>query len=220
MILKKIKHGAMVAAIGVAGLLSVQTASAGWIDWTSTSAGTLDIGGTIVGVSLSGSAHSFENGDFYYNNASTGGTTAGGTYGGLAPSDLIRVDLPSTFTLSFDQTVNNLNMALVSVGQPSLGVTYDFNDAFTVVSSGANYWGYNGYTVSGDDFTGTEFNGVLNFAGAFDSITFSTDPREYWHAFNFGSDELANSASVSEPSLFALLGLGLAGIAATRRRRS
>lgn len=217
MSIKKIKQGAIVATVGIAGLLSAQTASAGWIDWTSTSTGTLDVGGTTVGVTLSGNPASLIKGDTYYNNTSTGGTSLSGTYAGLAPSDVIQVASASSFTLTFDQTVSGLNMALVSVGQPSFGVTYDFADSFSVVSYGTNYWGYGGYSISGDDFTGSEFNGVLHFAGSFDSISFSTNPYEYWHGFNFGTE--SSISTVSEPATLALLGLGLAGLAASRRRK-
>ena len=130
---------------------------------------------------------------------------------------MIRVVGPSAFTLSFDQAVTDLSMALVSVGQPGLPVTYDFSDSFTASAAGNNYWGTGSYTISGDDFIGREYNGVLSFVGSFSSISFSTNPGENWHGFNFASEKLS---SVSEPTSLALFGLGLIGLAASRKRKA
>jgi len=196
--------------------LVAQPASAGWIDWTSTTDGTMDVGGTSVGVTLSGGVMDFVDGDYYYNNSSTGGTSLSGTYAGLAPSDLIRLNSATSLTISFDQTVENLTMALVSVGQTNNGVTYDFNDDFSLTSSGNNYWGYGGYTINGDDFTGNEFNGVLDFSGEFDAITFSTNPFENWHGFNFSSNLLA--IEVPEPSPLFLMTAGLIALLVSRKK--
>jgi len=215
----KLRKNFAALALGSVAFLGMQTASAGWIDWTSTTAGTMDVGGTSVGVTLSGSAaYSYLDGDFYYNNANTGGTSAGGTYLGLAPSDMIKVTGANSFTLTFDQAVTDLSMALVSVGQPNLPVTYDFNNSFTASVAGNNYWGTGSYTTSGDDFTGNEYNGVLSFAGSFNSISFSTNPYENWHGFNFASESLTNVQAVSEPATFALFALGLLGLASIRKR--
>ena len=217
MLNKKIKKNFAALTLGSVALLGMQTASAGWIDWASATQGTMDIAGTSVGVTLSGTTpNGFVNGDYYYNNSSTGGTSVSGTYLGLAPSDMIRVVGPSSFTLSFDQAVTDLSMALVSVGQPGLPVTYDFNDSFTASAAGNNYWNTGSYTINGDDFIGREYNGVLSFSGSFSSISFSTNPGENWHGFNFAS----NALSVSEPASFVLLGLGLIGLATSRKRKA
>lgn len=201
----------------LAGLaLLAQSASAGWIDWTSSTTGTLDVGGTSVGVSLTGSPYGYVDGDYYYNNAWTGFTNPAGTYDGLAPNDFIQVYQGGGFTLTFDQSVNDLYMSLISVGQPNLSVTYDFNNPFTVEATGTNYWGYGGYSLLGDDFTGNEFNGILKFSGAFTSISFNILQAEYWHGFNFASFE--RSASVPEPGSLILFGLGLIGLSLARKR--
>lgn len=212
----KIKSFATAACL--AGSLMAQSVSADWIDWSNTTTGTMTIGSSTVGVTLTGNPMDMINGDGYYNNINTGFTSATGTYAGLAPSDLIRVNTPSAFTLTFDQTVSDLYMALVSVGQPSYAVNYVFNDSFNVLSAGSNNWGYYGYSVSGNTLIGTEYNGVLHFSGNFDSITFNTNPNEFWHGFNFAS--FATASSVSEPASLALLGLGLIGLGAVRKRKA
>lgn len=207
------------AILTMTGCFSMSNASAGWIDWTSTTTGTMDVGGTSVGVTLTGSVASLVNGDYYYNNSSTGGTSLTGTYGGLAPSDLIRVVQSTILTITFDQAVEDLSMALVSVGQPNYNVTYDFNNDFSVSSYGSNYWGYGGYSINGDDFIGNEFNGVLDFTGEFNSITFSTNPYENWHGFNFASEALASVSEVPEPAPIALLATGLLGLLVAKRKK-
>lgn len=213
----KLKSLAM--AVCAASCVLAQSASAGWIDWANTTTGSMTIGSSVVGVTLTGSPYDMVNGDGYYNNANTGGTSASGTYLGLAPSDVIRVNASSSFTLSFDQTVTNLYMALVSVGRPNYSVSYNFSDAFSVQSSGGNIWWASPgtYSVSGNSFTGNEYNGILHFSGSFNSISFNTNPNEFWHGFNFASYA---TTSVSEPASLALLGLGLCGLAAVRKRKA
>jgi PEP-CTERM motif len=194
-------------------------ASAGpsWIDWTSANSGTLTIGSTVVGVTLSGSTPLAQiDGDYYYNNGSTGGTSVSGTYGGLTPSDMIQVSQVSNFTLTFSQAIDNAYIALVSVGQGNVPVTYTFDGNVSVLSSGSNYWGYSGYSTSGNSFTGYEFNGVLQIEGTFSTMNVAIGQPEYWHGFNVGS---ASVSAVPEPETYALMlaGLGLIGSIARRR---
>ena len=188
-----------------------------WIDWESTTAGTLTIGSSTINVSLTGNPWNLVNGDFYYNNGSTGGTSPTGTYAGLQPSDLIRTHNPGSFTITFDSPVVNPYLALVSVGNSGQPVTYSFDNPFTVISSGPNYWGYGGYSVSGNDFTGKEFNGILQFQGTYNSFSFDVLQSEFWHGFNLGVTGGAPSP-VPEPASIFLLGSGLAGIAGFRKR--
>lgn len=196
-------------------LLPLSHASAAWIDWSSPYSGTLAVGDEVINVSLTGAPMNLVNGDYYFNNAATGYTSETGTYAGLAPADLIQVNQSSTFTLNFDQAIVDPYMALVSVGTPGYTITYNFEDSFEVISAGANYWGYGGYSVDGTNLLGREFNGVLQFTGSFDSITFTVQSPEYWHGFNFGTESIA---SVPEPSTMLLLSAGLLGITLVRRK--
>lgn len=207
---------ALAALLACSGTTSVANASASWIDWTSASAGTLTIGSNVINVTLSGTAsYGVVDGTSYYNNSNTGFTTPGGTYQGLAPSDMVQVNPATRFTLTFDQAIVNPYVALVSVGQPGYNVSYTFNGAIASMSTpGSNYWGPGTGSFSGNTFTGAEYNGVLQLSGAYTSLTISTAPNEYWHGFNIGA-----VSAVPEPETYALLLAGLGLVAGIARRR-
>jgi hypothetical protein len=196
---------------------------ADWIDWTDVSNGSLTDGSSTIDVSMSGMPRSLFDGDYYYNNPSTGYTSETGTYAGLEPNDLIRVSSAGVITINFSQEVVNPYMALVSVGQPNYAVTYNFEDPFNVVSSGPNvWWGVDGvYSVNGTQFSGSEFNGVLQFTGTFSSISFEIANPENWHGFNFGvvsdGDTDDDVTTVPEPSTMLLLTIGIVGFGINKK---
>ncbi|MDD2900247.1 MAG: PEP-CTERM sorting domain-containing protein [Desulfuromonadaceae bacterium] len=213
----------MVALLAGAILTIATSAMAtSWVDWSSTNDGTLSVGSSVVSVTLSGLADSLVNGDYYYNNGSTGGTSSTGTYGGLTPFDMIQEWNSGQVTISFSEAIINPYIALVSVGQPgTFNVNYAFQNLqnpINVISFGSNYWGYGGYSISGNTFSGHEFNGILQLIGTYSSLTFDISPNEYWHGFNIGTD--STSAPVPEPGTMALLGLGMAGLAVYGKRRN
>jgi len=198
--------------------LTVHAAEVGWVDWTSTSAGTLSTGGPAFNVSLSGPSRWYTDGDSYFNNGSTGGTSPSGTYGGLAPSDLIQTSSTGLFTFTFDQAVVNPYLAIVSQGQGGLPVTYDFgNTAYNVISSGGNYWGYTGYDATNPNkFKGYEYNGVLQLLGTFTTITLNVENPEYWHGFNIGASA---PSAVPLPAAAWLFGSAVLGFVSLSNRR-
>lgn len=120
---------------------------------------------------------------------------------------------PITNTISFSSPVTNPVMAVVSLGQVGLAVTYTFNQDFSILSSGVGHFAVDGAGTLFRDgvgqLRGAGGNGVILFSGTFSSISFTASPAEGWHGFQVGV--------VPSPSAAAMLGLG--GLVAARRRR-
>jgi hypothetical protein len=190
------------------GWPAVSAAAPTWVDWTSTTTGTM---GTNA-VAMDGPVWQIADGSAYYIDPLV---TQDNTYGGLDPFDVVQILYPGTFTLSFSQSVNNLYMSLVSIGNSTQPVRYQFSDAFSIAFSGGNEWGAGTCTALGNVMTGVECNGILLISGNFGPnhpLVFSVLDAEGWHGFNV--------AAVPEPETWAMLlaGLGMVGALAGRRR--
>lgn len=132
------------------------------------------------------------------------------------PAEMVALSAASINTLTFSEAVTDPLMAIVSLGRTNLPVTYDFDTPFTVLSEGQGYWGDGWYTTGpGDVLTGYEMHGVIQFLGTVSAISW-TSTAESWHGFTLGLAPLTN---VPEPSILALLGIGLVGIAVSRCKR-
>lgn len=218
------------AAALLAGGAAVHATTVSWADWTTfgntTASGTMAGFGVTVaasqamnGVSHIGGAGNCPTNYWTEPNALDPAYTGGSVSNAPTACEQLGLNTANSVTVTFTSAVSSLYMALLSVGQPSVPVTYDFNQAFTIDSEGAGYWGNDatdGVVGAGDTLTMREFHGVLLFNAPVTSLTFSTAPGENWHAFTFGA---AAPAAVPEPASLLLAGGALLAAAAASRRR-
>jgi hypothetical protein len=117
------------------------------------------------------------------------------------------------------------------------------NQDFNILSVGGEdgnscgYWGCGGVTknivdIGGGDFLfelnstnigGTEPHGVIQFTGAFETLTWQSASNENWNGFTVGVQGTAveifpdDPTGVPSPTSLLLLGLGLTVLAARRK---
>ncbi len=200
-----------------------------WTDWTSAVTGPSGSASGImgdVGVTYSGDVHFAQLGngtDYWIEPNSTSAPYTGSSVVSTAPtpSEIIATAWGGvTNTLTFSAPVLNPVMAIVSLGQPRVGVAYDFDTPFTVISEGQGYWGDGSFIhSSGDALMGYEFHGVIQFAGSLSSISWTTNVYESWQGFTLGKVTPQNS-DVSEPSPMLLLSFGLLGLNFLRKKKT
>lgn len=220
-----VRKASLIAAVLL--VLGAATASAGTIDWVDWTAATVGDPGSANGAFSNGIQVRYAGevvepqtdgtGIDYWNDKNPEPYQVPN---GPPDSDIIRLrngTAGKTNTLTFSKPVTNPLMAIMSLGQPSLPVYYDFDAPFDIVKSGTGYWGGAAsgslFEQAGDVLQGVEGHGVIRFQGTFTSISWVDTPDEYWHGFTVGIQ------AVPLPSA-ALLGLaGLAGLTVLRRRR-
>ena len=123
-------------------------------------------------------------------------------------------------TVMFSSPVANPVMAIVSLGRPSLPVSYQFGQPFEILSSGPGFWGGPGTLTqsAGGILEGTEGHGAIRFLGSVSSISWTAPTSENWHGFTVGVGPQA--APVPEPATLGLLGLSLLGAVGHKFRSS
>jgi hypothetical protein len=239
----------LVLALGVGG--PAQAVNVNWVDWVSRSGttvtGTLDIGGTDVGVTFTTTAPSIfgaqtAGGTDYWISLPSGRNPAVSPYTSTGPTgnsniptgtDIVQLSAAGVHTLTFDQAISDIYMSFVSIN----GNTYDFGGTaiellsatgLNIDGSGVDergYWGSGTPTISGPSpwtmFGNGEAHGTLMLAGDFPSLSWSTT-AEAWHGFTIGVEGIALPPPPAVPlpaaGWLALAGLGaLGGLRGARR---
>jgi len=104
------------------------------------------------------------------------------------------------YVVTLSQPIKDPIMAIVSLGQPNINVTYAFDTPFAIVSQGVGYWGGNANALSNLDgytLSGNEGHGTIRFIGTYATFSWLVPNPENWHGFTFA----IRTTEANEPSI-------------------
>ncbi|HXI54607.1 MAG TPA: hypothetical protein VNO55_00995 [Polyangia bacterium] len=92
------------------------------------------------------------------------------------------------YKVTLSEPIKDPIMAIVSLGQPGVRCTYDFDSPFTIVSQGPGFWGGTDTSLKqlpDDVLEGFEGHGTIRFIGTFSTFSWTVPTPESWHGFTF-----------------------------------
>jgi hypothetical protein len=199
-----------------------------WTSWSSATSGNPgSANGTIgsITVTYSGQTTGLTNVPTW----TPASTFTGGVVGNAPPhTPTIQLEGGSALveSITFSSTVVDPIFAIWSLGAGGLPASFDFSSksdqTFNLLGGGpSTEFGGSGLTALGSVVSGQEGNGLVQFIGSFNSISFTTPQFENYYAFTVGYDAtLTPPPTVPEPATLSLFGLGLAAIPLIRRSLS
>ena len=169
-----------------------------WVDWTDatvddpgSAGGRINFEGSWVAVAYYGDVHSStqtSGGTDYWRPRETFVSEA--VDEPPPPADLISLRGGNTYTysLSFSPPLRDPVLAILSLGNTSNEVRYEFDDPFVILGGGANaHWGGSTvYDCGTNTLCGLEGNGIILFSGTFSSIQWTVPVYEGWHGITVG----------------------------------
>lgn len=212
------------ALAAVACTFLIGSAHAGPIDWNawnSATGGSIAADSVTVTFSAGGSTDNLVSG---YPSYTPSSTWADGTIVDNAPvsaDGIIQLTggNANINTVSFSTPIVNPVMAIWSLGASGIPASFNFIDATPILVAGGPSAEYGGSTisVSGNEVTGREGNGTIEFSGTYSQISWTNPSYEYWYGFDVG---IAGVSSVPEPGSLALLAVGLLALGFVKRKRA